>query len=135
MPAKNYVPELSGDGWVKETMMVVDYLLQDAFLSDYSQTHIYPDHVFSVAWIIQQHHNNVSELTQVMRTRLATYFSRYFYNVEAEVTYVEDPDDDSRVDLTLFLQFTDTANKQFNLSKSLEVVDMKVKKIFATMKG
>lgn len=135
MTAKVPYPSLGSDGWVQTTLQTADYLLQDIFLSDYSQTFIYNDHVFSLAQVFQENQNDVAGTTSTLRDRLTVYFSRYFNDVEVEVTFKEDPDDSNKASVTLFIFFKDNEGKEFNLSKAMELVDFKVKRIFNYING
>lgn len=135
MTANTMLPTLGTDGWVNQTLQTADYLLQDIFLSDYSQTFMYDGHVFSFSQVFQENQNDTAATTAKLRSRLTTYFSRYFNDVEVEVTHKEDPDDASKASVTLYLFFKDAEGNEFNLSKALELMDFKVKRIFSLING
>ena len=129
MASKVYYLSLSEDAYVNNSTKVADYLFSDFLLSDYSQTYLYLGHVSSLAWILQDTQGDMSRTTQSVQTTLVDYFTRYFNNVVCEVTEVPNQTDPSSAQISIYLKFTDTENKEFVLGKLIDVIDTKIAKI------
>lgn len=136
MSSKVLLPTLSGDGWVNSSLKVADYLLSHFFLSDYSQTYFYEGYVASMPWIIQDTQGDMSKTCKVVQETLSTYFTRYFNDVVVEVTDVTDETNDpSRGQISIYLNFTDTENKQYTMAKLINIIDSKIKSIIDINNG
>lgn len=129
MTENYFLPTLSPEGWVQSTAEQADYLLAHFFASEFSQTHLYQRNVASFQWIIQESQSDMSKTMSLLKDTLFTYFGRYFDNINVDVNYLQDPPDSSSVTINLYLSFTDKVGKDFILSKALELVNSKIKKI------
>lgn len=123
------LPSLSTDGWVFATAEKADYLISHFFVAEYSQTQLYVSHVSSFPKIIQQNQGDMRNTAIDLRETLDKYFSRYFSDVQVEVTYKEVPEKSGKVQLDLFVSFVDHENKRFVLSRLVEVNNTKIEKI------
>jgi hypothetical protein len=123
------LPALSEDGWVTSTAEKADYLISHFFVSEYSQTLLYPGNVASFPWIIQKNQGNMLKTADDMKETLNRYFSRYFKTVSVDVKYVEEKENSSRVSLEIYISFTDHEDKEYTLSRLAQVVNTKIDKI------
>ena len=123
------LPSLSLDGWVGSTAEKSDYLLSHFFLSEKSQTALYPGKVSSLPAIIQEYKNDMIGVTNAVRETLLVYFSRYFYDVVSECEYQEEPEDSSRVSLKIFVSFMDNNGQVYNLGRLATIMNSKIEKI------
>lgn len=129
MSSKAFLPSLSVDGWVNSSIKTADYLFSHIFLSDYSQTYLYTGFVTSLAWIIQATEGNMAETIRLTQLQLGEYFTRYFNNVVVEVTEVENIENPSKGQISIYLRFTDTENKEYVLGKLLTIIDSKITEV------
>lgn len=123
------LPALSTDGWVSNTPAIADYLISHFFVSEYSQTALYPTNVASFPWIIQNNQGDMLNTTRQMRTTLERYFGRYFTDTVVDIAYKEVPEFSGRIQLDLFMKFKDSDGKEFVLSRVVEIVDSKISKV------
>lgn len=124
-----YLPTLSPEGWVQSTAEQADYLFAHFFVSEYSQTHLYKSNVSSFQYIIQNTQGRITDTVSKTISTLTSYFSRYYDNVVADASYLEDPVNSGKVTLNIYVSFTDKTGKDFVLGKATEVVNSKVIKI------
>lgn len=129
------MPSLSEDGWVTDSVKVADYLLSHFFLSEYSQTYIYHQQVSSLPWILQVTQGDMNATIDKTRRTLSEYFSRYFNNVEVEVTDATSAEEPSKAAISLYIRFSDKENKEHVLGKFLETHDLKITKIIDINNG
>lgn len=100
--AKTKVPSLSSAGWLGEVSDKADKLMAYYLTTDYSQTHLYPKQVVSLAYHIAEYSNNYLDLEVRVRIDLEQYFKRYFDDVEIIVSVsAYDPEEPSLLNLTL----------------------------------
>jgi len=130
-----FFPSLSEDGWVVSTQQQADYLLAHFFASDYSQTQLYLTKVSSAAYVIYKTQGDVIGTKNLLQSTLSDYFSRYFLNVNVDVTEVPNELDLSRVTLAIFLTFIDLDGIFFSLDKVFDIVDGKAVNILSINNG
>lgn len=135
MAGEVYFPSLSEDGWVTSSMKIADYLLSHFFISDFSQSYIYITNVSSLPWIIQKHQGDISRTCTEIQNTLSEYFSRFFSNVQVEVTDVTNTATPSKAEISIYLKFIDKDNKEFVFGKLLEIADMTITKIIDINNG
>ncbi len=135
MTTNKKMPSLSEDGWVNNSIKTCDYLLSHFFLSDYSQSYIYHGQVSSLPWIIQQTQGNMSRTVSLTQQTLSGYFSRYFNNVVVEVSEIEDANNPSKGEITIYVKFTDAENKEYVVGKLLHITDLTISKIINLSNG
>lgn len=123
------MPSLSSKGWVYSTAEKADYLISHFFVSEYSQSLIYNGNVASFPWIIQKNQSDMLGVVRDLEITLELYFGRYFNNVVVQASYQEVPPNSGVVRIDLYVSFYDEENKQFSLSRVVEVVDSKIEKI------
>lgn len=133
MSSKQYLPSLDTDGWVKTSVKVADYLISHFFLSDYSQTSMFPGNVASFAWILQRYQSDLTRIQTETQDTLTSYFSKYFKEVEVQVTELDNPESINDHHLSLYLTFVDEAGVKHNLSRMIKYTGMKVTEIIAVI--
>lgn len=124
-----YLPSLTETGWITSSEITGDFLFAHFFASDYSQTEIYSGQVSSFAKIMQNNLNSVDNLIIELRNTLSAYYSRYFQSVNVDVQVKDDIANASKLALTIYIAYTDTAGKQYNLAKLVRDVTSKSAKI------
>jgi hypothetical protein len=129
MSNKIYLPSLSEDGWVNSSSKIADYLISHFRLSDYSQTYIYHENVSSLPYILQKTQGSIFNTVKETESILSTYFSRYFNNVVVDVSEIPNTEDPSKGQISIYLKFTDSDNKTYDLGKLLEVRDTTIERI------
>ena len=135
MTANVYVPTLSTDEWVNNSMKTADYLLSWFFLSEYSQTYLYIGEISSLPYILHTTQGDMVQAATLTRETLKKYFSRHFNNVVVEVSEVPNDADPSAGQLKIYLKFTDKEDKEFVLGKMLEISNMTIKRIIDINNG
>jgi hypothetical protein len=123
------IPTLSTDGWVTDPLQGADYLMSHFFLSEYSQTAIYPDNVASLPYLIQNNKESMDKTAEEIRKTLTNYFSRYFQNVVVQTAAREEFENSPRIIIDCFVEFLDHEGKTHTISKGLELLDSKFSKI------
>lgn len=129
MSSKVLVPSLSEDSWASGSIKVADILLSHFFLSDYSQTYLYPGMVSSLPWILQETQKDMPRTLSLTQSTLSNYFNKHFNNVVVEVSEVENKTNPSKAQISLYIRFTDSENKDYVMGKLLEIADTKITKI------
>lgn len=129
MSSKVVIPSLSEDHWASGSIKVADILLSHFFLSDYSQTYLYPGMVSSLPWILQETQNDMARTLTLAQSTLSNYFNKHFNNVVVEVSEVENKTNPSKAQISLYIQFTDNDKKEYVIGKLLEIADTKITKI------
>lgn len=120
------VPSLSDDGWVVSSALRANYLLTHFFLSEYSQTALYPGNVASLPYIIQQNQGDPTGTATAIRATLASYFTQYFKNVDTQVDFITDPNNNSKIQIRIYMSFADEDGVALNLAKIVNVENSKV---------
>lgn len=135
MPSKYAHASLTTDGWTKSSIHVADQMLSDFFLSEYSQSAMWPDKVKSFPWLMQRYADDAVQLAQQVQAILQSYFTEQFTDVSVEV--VADPVDNSinANTLSFFLSFTDDTGETFNLNRLLRYSNLKIVEIVNILQG
>lgn len=120
------VPSLSDDGWVVSSALRANYLLTHFFLSEYSQTAFYSGNVASLPYIIQQNQGDATNTATAIRATLASYFTQYFNNVDTQVDFITDPVNNDKIQIRIYMSFTDADSITYNLAKVVNVENSKV---------
>ena len=128
-------PALSSDGWISDNIKVIDYLLSCFFVAEYSQSYTFINKISSLPYIIQSNKGNVEATMRDLENVLRLYFSRYYSDVVTEVTNVTSDTDPSRIELSIYLSFTDSKGNQYVLSKLLRTMNGKILEIIDTNNG
>lgn len=123
------LPSLSEDGWVMTDQRQAEYIFSHFFLSDYSQTYIYRDKITSFAWILAEGNGDMTKIGVMTQSRLSTYFSRYFHNVEVETEMLPDPNNPSEYSIKIYLSFDGKDGKNYNLGRIAFVQDSLIKRV------
>ena len=131
MTSKYNFPALSTDSWTKTSIKVADYLFSHFFLSDYSQTSIFPGQVASFAWILQRHQSDITQIKTTTQETLSLYFSKYFDEVEAQIGEIPNEDSINDHKLTIFLSFKDQDGVSHTLERLIKYQGLKVTEIIA----
>lgn len=121
MTNKICYPALSEDSWVNHSQKIADQLFATFFASDYSQSYIYHGKISSLAYILQQTQGDMTSAVSQVRQTLSDYFSRYFNNVVVEVHEIENTEDPSKAQISIYLKFTDSDGIEYNLQKIREI--------------
>lgn len=122
-------PSLDTDGWLSSPTDVADKLMSDFFDSNYSQTDIYLGNVSSFGYIMQVTKGDLNACKSKIEETLKSYFLRYFSNVTIEVTTESVNPTSSKAELGIYMTFTDTDGKMYNLGKLVQLEGTKVNKI------
>lgn len=123
------VPTLSSSGFVTNTPEKIDRLMAYFFLSEDSQSTLYAGNITSLPALIQKNNSETFVLEQATRDALTTYLSRYFTGVQVQATTDRPrPGDESRTNLTIYVEFTDNGTV-YNLGKMVRIVDSKVSEV------
>lgn len=139
MSSKITIPALSADGWVSSTILTVDYMLQHYMLSDRSQVSPVGDtRAQSFSAIFAENEGNITATCTALEESLSKYLRGAFSDVEVEVAENKDkPYDDykSKVALNIYVRFTDSEGKSYNLARMLLTENMKVLDIIKLNNG
>lgn len=135
-----FYPSLSETGWTGSSEQIADALFSDFYESNFSQTNIYKGQVASFAYAIQSCQGDIQRTISTLENVLKSYFLRYFKAVDVEVRDVsnEVPGTDSNsslVSLGIYLSFTDTDDKTFNLSRVIQNAGTKTAKVIKINNG
>ena len=130
---KQPYPALDTDGWIRTPEHVVDHLLSDFFLSDYSQTENFTGRVASYAWLVHEYQADTGRLSQEVAQALTSYFMDYFYDVDATVTWANEDNTINRQKLIISMQITDGAGTIHELVRIANQDGFKVTSIIAVM--
>lgn len=123
------VPTMSSDGWVFESLHMADYLMSDFFLSEYSQTALYPNTITSLPYIIEANKESPERIAEKIQDGLEVYFSRYFKNVIVQASYRDDPTSGSKAIVDVFIEYVDSEGKTHSFAKGAEIIDGKFNRI------
>ena len=121
------VPSLDTLGWITESDVKCDRILSHFLLAEYSQTALFPGHVASMPWLIQEHKDSMLNLVEKTKSTLEKLFGAYFNKAETQVTYRDEPN--GTTSLFIFVEVTDTTGKVFSVAKALEIEGSRIKRI------
>ena len=125
-----YVPTLSRAGWSKSPAEMVDFLLSDFFIAEYSQSYLYKDNITSLPYLIQRYQGDVPGLVEAMRRYLEDYLGSYLDDILVDVTSdagtSENPT--SAVAITIYIQFSRNG-VVYSVGKLIETLNSRIKKI------
>lgn len=122
-------PSLSEDGWVTSSQRIADKMLAHFFVSDYSQTIMFPGLITSFPYILAINHGNIPAICSETRGALENYFSNYFQKVAVSVEDVTDQNNPSRAALSIAIDFVDDTGQQYSVGQAIQVVDSVFKKV------
>lgn len=128
-------PSLSEESWVNTPDKIADYLFSTFFVAEYSQTYLYKGMVSSFPWIIQNAQGDILRTITDVRQNLTSYFSTYFDNVIIEVNDVTNPEEPSKVGLSIYAKFTDKQGVDHVLGKLLRVSNSIIESIINLNNG
>lgn len=123
------MPSLSTDGWVNDSIQIADYMMSHFFLSEYSQTYLYPNNVASLPYLIEINKGSPQKTAQAIEQTLTQYFENYFKDVTVQCRYRNDSTDDTRASVDVFIEYSDSDGVQHSFGKSAEMVNGKFNKI------
>ena len=128
MNTTTWMPSLSADSWVTDSSLQADYLLAQAYETNFSQSQLYPGKITSIAKIIQENNNNVGGTCSALTKTLTEYFSRYFNNVVVEVkqTPASVASGSSLVEIEMYISVTDNKGVVISLGKLLDITNSKI---------
>ena len=128
MSTTTWFPSLSQDSWVTDSSLQADYLLAQAYETNYSQSQLYPGKVTSIAKIIQENNNNIGGTCTALAKSLTEYFSRYFHNVVVEVkqTSASVASGSSLAEIEMYISVTDNKGVVISLGKLLDITNSKI---------
>ena len=135
MTSRHSLATLTLDGWVNQSIVVVDQMLSDFFLSEYSQTFAFTDKVASFPWILARYQNDLDKLCQETQSRLSIYLSRQFDDVEVSITHQLEEASINRHALLVYLAFRDGAGEVFTLARIARYDGLKVNEINKILTG
>lgn len=115
------LPTLRTSGWLADITTLSMALMEYFISSDNSQSEFYFGHVSSLPYLVRQYGSNPSLLSSSVETTLRNYFSKYFDNVIASVSYNE-PQDNGRYNLNIDIMLTD-GNTQHRLQRIIAVAE------------
>lgn len=123
------IPTLSSSGWVSEVSEKADKAISYFFVSDHSQTALYPGNVSSLAYIVQQYGNDALALLSEMQRRVQTYMGRQFdeANVSVTLAAVTEPDN-GQINLKLLISVKENG-KEYSIGRLIKTLNSKVQEI------
>ena len=128
-------PSLSEDSWVTNSERIADYLFATFFASDFSQSYIYHQKISSFAYILHKNQGDIMGVLSNVRQTLSDYFSRYFNNVVVETQEIENTAEPSKGQISIYVSFTDSDGKVYNLQRIREVSDTITDKVIKLNNG
>jgi hypothetical protein len=135
MPSARVLSTLSVEGWINQSIQVIDTMLSDFFLSEYSQTFAWPDMVSSFPWILQQYRDDIDRLVTETQQRLTLYMSTQFSDVEVQISHQLAEDSINKHYLRVFMQLRDTDGELLSLANLITHNDLKVTEINKILAG
>ena len=129
------VPCLSPDGWVTDTATMADRLMAHFFASDYSQTHVFPDKVASIAAILQRNQNNMTRTQSDLRDSLRNYLEPHFSSVEVEVQISDNGGTTTVCTAYFYIKVVGFDGVEFNFSSIGNIVDSKFQAVLDVNNG
>lgn len=125
----NPLPTLSSSGFVSGIAEKADRLMSYYFTSEASQSNLYRGEITSLPKQIQLLGNDVSALSERIRTELERLFGNYFDGVEVVVnTDIPNPIDPNRINVTVSATLID-GSQQYSLGRLINVVNSRIAKI------
>lgn len=123
------IPTLSSSGWVSEVSEKADKAISYFFVSDHSQTALYPGNISSLAYIVQQYGNDALALLSEMQRRVQTYMSHQFdeANVSVTLAAVTEPDN-GQINLKLLISVKENG-KEYSIGRLIKTLNSKVQEI------
>ena len=129
------VPTLSSVGWVTQLAEKADRLFAYYMTSEFSQSTLCYGHVTSLTYHIQQYGNDAILLKKRVEEDLTQYLSRYFDNLDLEVTtHLPDPDDPERINLRVSVVVYEKG-KSYSLGREILSVKSQVERVINLNKG
>ena len=124
----NILPTLSTDGWVNELAMKADRIMSYFFISDFSQTELYPDKITSLPYIIKVNAGDEMLLKSEMTRALNAYLSRHFDKADVSVSTNITSDTDHRLEIKLIITVYEN-DVQYNLGRLIQTVNSTISSI------
>ncbi len=135
MPSRYQHPSLTPEGWTSSSIQVIDQMLSDFYLSEYSQTFAWPDDVKSFTWLLQRYGTDPDQLAASVQDTRKSYLSQQFTNVEVEVIANPEETNSTKHALYFYIKLQDTQGEFFNLNQLLQYSNLKIVEISKLMRG
>jgi len=125
--ARKPIPSLKG--WAWDLAEKADLLLAYYLTTDYSQSYLYKNGIYSLQYQIAIDGNRPSILESNVKNTLIQLFNKYFDKVEVEVSVnAPDPAQPNRLDLKLEI-FVYEDNVMYSAGKEIETLNGKMNKV------
>ncbi len=118
------LPHLSVEGFITNKNILMVKLFEHFIASEYSQSNIYIHKVASLKYLLY-HYKETDELYRELTNTLTVMYKCYFETAEVHVDITDDPES-SVNEITIDITTTDTNEKIYQLSKSIQEVDGKI---------
>lgn len=118
-------PSLSADGWITSSSLKLDDLLADFYYAEYSQTAVFPGHVASLPYIIQNNRNDPTATAAAVDRTLRSYLDRYFDTVSVSCTASFDDPTPNKAAIKIFVEVIDKAGVTQTASTLLHFLNSK----------
>ena len=126
--SKNTLPSVSTSGWITSVAEKADRCLAYFFVSDYSQSDLYPNKITSLPYILQHTAGDTQALRDEVQTSLNQYLGRYFDQVNTVATADTTDTTDQRLNLKILVAVTQDG-VQYNLSKLVATLNSAIVEI------
>lgn len=89
MTAVKYVPTLGPRGWVTDGKTMLDQVMSWVYASDASQSHFFDADISSMVKVVQDNASDITKACPAIQSLLERYLSKFFDDVQLEVSIVE----------------------------------------------
>ena len=129
MAKLTYFPDLGPQGWTDSIPIIIDKLMAHFFVSENSQTSIFPGKITSFPYLLQKYRTDPNGLATATQNALFDYFSRGFNNVATDCTIVDNMPDTSSLSLSIYIEFVDSKGDKHVVARVAESFDGKFTKL------
>lgn len=131
----NPVPTLSTAGWVTELSEKADRVMAYFFVSEFSQTALYPGGISSLPYLVATFGETPLKLIEQLQNTMSALLQRYFDQAHVTVDYdIPDPQSPSRYNVTVDATVVE-GKYRYSVGKLISTLDSKVLEIININNG
>lgn len=100
-----YYPAFNNDGWVIEPNKMLDALISDFYVAEFSQDYVFARSVTSFPKILETYGGDIPEIANQTRGALTKYLQKYFDILKLEVIPLPSDSDSAGV-MSIYIEVT-----------------------------
>lgn len=122
------VPHLGLKHWVTDPVSMLDLMLAQSMVSEWSQTNQYRGTITSFPYLVAKFGSDPLQMTRETETAYQNYIEKHYEGALVTVTFNDPKDGSGKYELYIYIEvFVD--GKKYDLTRGFSIIDSTFKKI------